>query len=316
MAMYTEISEIFPVKALRRRVGEARFRLLHGWYGWGWWPLLWRYMPDRWVVAHQYWLRNKVWPDLDTPRDFTEKLLWLKLHDHTPLHTRCADKIRVRDYVAERLGPGFLVPALLITPDPEGIRPDTVTAERFVVKTNHDQGGVFLCPDRAQVDWGRLRDRLARRLRLNWYDNQREPQYRDIRPGIIVEAMLTPRGHRGLIDYKINCFDGVPRFIQVNVGRQGDHVQLFYDTEWRKLPCWRTYPDITPDAPPPTDLPRMLACAATLAAPFRFARVDFYDVDGAILFGEITFHPGGGLKRFQPPEWERRIGDMLALPLP
>jgi hypothetical protein len=301
-----------PAEAASR----ALFRLRHGWYGWGWLPLLWRVLPDRWVVAHQYRLRNGRWPDLRDPRGYNEKILWLKLHDVTPLHTRCADKIAVRDYVAERWGADILTPALLISHDVEDLRPEAVTAERFVVKTNHDQGGVFICRDRAAFDWAGVRRQIARRMRHSPYDNLRERQYKDIRPGIIVEQFLEADGPEGLVDYKFNCFGGRPRFVQVNIGRQGNHVQLFYDLDWRKLPCWRTYPDITPDAARPPNLARMVEIAAALSAPFAFARVDLYDLGHAIRFGEITFHPGGGLKLFHPPEWERRIGDMLDLPRP
>jgi hypothetical protein len=132
---------------------------------------------------------------------------------------------------------------------------------------------------------------------------------------ILVEGFLEADGPDGLVDYKVNCFHGRPRFVQVSFRRDGVPKQLFYDTEWAKLPCWRTYPDTSPDLPRPAQLDRMLEMAARLSEPFRFCRVDLYAVGGEIRIGEMTFHPGGGLKRFEPPEWEKRIGAMLRLPI-
>jgi hypothetical protein len=185
-----------------------------------------------------------------------------------------------------------------------------------VIKTNHDQGGVFICQDRTSFDWTAARREIRRRMSKNFYYKLRERQYRDIKPMAFAEALLVPQGPEGLVDYKVNCFNGKPEIIQVNMGgRRAGQVQLFYDVAWTKLPVWRTYPDITRDARRPAMLESMLACAAALSAPFPFCRVDFYEVDNRILVGEITFHPGGGIKRFEPPEWERRIGAMLALPV-
>jgi hypothetical protein len=323
MAMRAQAGGLLPAaKTILRRTAPglvdglraARFRLRNGWDDWGWRPLVWRFLPDRWVTAHQYRIRNGVWPDLDHPKDLCEKLLWLKLHDHSPLHTLCADKLRVRDYVAERWGAEILVPLLATTRDPEDIRPERIAPERFVAKTNHDQGGVYICRDRATFDWAHARRMLALRLRRNHYRVMREPQYRDIEPAILVEALIETDAPEGLSDYKFYCFGGRPAFVQVNIGRQARHIQLFYDLDWIKLPCWRTYPDIAPDAARPRALARMAECAAALSAPFAFCRVDLYDTPEGIRFGEITFHPGAGLKRFHPPEFERRFGDMLVLP--
>lgn len=308
-------------KMIKRRAPQvfgllsiARYRLQHGWGVWEWMPLIWRPLPDRWVVAHQYRIWNGFWPNIDQPRDFTEKLLWLKVNNHDPLQTVCADKIRVRNYVATRCGPDLLVPALLVTENPDDINSDVISANRFIVKTNHDQGGVFICNNRDLFDWTGVRTEIKRRIRRNFYYKMRERQYKDIRPGILVEEMLTGDPEAGLIDYKINCFNGRPEIIQVNIDRFGRHMQLFYDTGWSKLSCWRTYPDISVDAPRPASLDRMLDHAVTLAEPFVFCRVDLYDIAGTVRFGEITFHPGGAIKRFEPAEWERRYGDLLRLP--
>jgi hypothetical protein len=272
------------------------------------------FYPD-WVLARrQYFYRNGFYPDLDDPRDLSEKVLWLKLHDRSPLHTQCADKIRVRDYVNARLGPELLVPSILVTYDPKDIVPEAIAEERFVVKTNHDQGGVFICRDRAGFDWPGVRAQLMARSKTNKYYEYRERQYKDIVPGILVERFVEGENGRDAIEVKINCFHGVPGFVQVIVDRFTDRRQVIYAPDWSPLPIHGRSPPVEGGLPRPERLDHMLRDAAELARPFLFCRVDFLlGTGGRPWFSEITFHPAAGLVRYRPPEMERALGDMIDL---
>ncbi|MBP7241060.1 ATP-grasp fold amidoligase family protein [Amaricoccus sp.] len=274
-----------------------------------------RYLyPDYLMALLQYRHRNGFYPDLLKPRDLSEKVLWLKLHDRSRLHTLCADKILVRDYVAGRAGSEFLVPTLLVTYDPAEVTPDAIRQDRFVVKTNHDQGGVFICRDRETFDWDDTRAQIRKRAKTNKYYEFREPQYKDIRPGILVERFIEGEKGQDILEIKINCFHGEPRFMQAIVGRFTDRRHANYDLDWKRMPFQGRTADIEHDVPRPDALDRMLAAAARLSEPFLFCRIDFLiDASGRPWFGEITFHPAAGLVRYNPPEMERALGDMLDL---
>jgi hypothetical protein len=273
----------------------------------------WRAMPDRWVIEQQYRARNGVKPDLERPRALSEKLQWLKLYGMTPLHTTCADKIEVRHYVAKRLGDHVLVPILLATYDVADIRPRNIPAERFVIKTNHDSGTVILCRNRASLDWAACRARLRAAQKRDFYRQFREPQYRNIRRGLLVERFLDSGGADRMKDFKLFCFHGRVELIQVDLDRADAHSQAFFDTDWSRLPLSRNKPVYRGDVPRPRYLERMIAYAEALSEPFRFCRVDFYETDEQIWFGELTFTPDGGYGRFHPLDEEYRLGDLLRL---
>lgn len=270
--------------------------------------------PDYLFARRQYFHRNGFYPNLLAPRDLSEKVLWLKLHDRSPLHTLCADKILVRDYVAALAGPEILVPSLLVTYDVDDVTPQAIREDRFVVKTNHDQGGVFICRDRATFDWEDMRAQLRRRSKKNKYYEFREQQYKDIRPGILVESFIQGENGGDVLEIKVNCFHGKPTFVQAIVGRFTERRHMNYDLDWRRMQVYGRTPALEFELERPRALERILAASATLAAPFLFARIDFLvDAAGRPWFSEITFHPAAGLVRYRPNEMERALGDLLDL---
>jgi hypothetical protein len=268
-------------------------------------------VPDYILASRQYHHRNGVYPDLKDPKDLSEKVLWLKLHDQSPLHTFCADKILVRDYVAHRIGAPFLVPALLTTYQLERVTPEAIAEPRFVIKTNHDQGGVFICLDRGKIKWPEVHAQLRARLRTNKYYEYQERQYKDIRPGVLVERFIEGDAGGSPVELKVNCFQGAPRVIQVILDRFGRRRQAFYDQDWTLLPMHGRAAPAEP-IPRPARLDEILAAAATLAEPFLFVRADFLlGAGGRGWFGEMTFHPAAGLVRYNPPAMERALGDLI-----
>ena len=147
-------------------------------------------LSDHWVVKRRYYRVNQCYPDLENPKDFTEKICWIKLNGITELHKRCANKITARDYVAELLGPETLIPQVLITHDVEDLNPETITQRQFVIKANHDSGSVIACHDRAEFDWALAREKMSRALKRKFHHNHVERQYSGFEPAIIVEKML------------------------------------------------------------------------------------------------------------------------------
>ena len=271
-------------------------------------------VPDNLVIRRQYRSRTGIKLNLVDPKDLSEKVQWLKLHDRSALHTMCADKIKVRDYVADVLGKDILVPAVRVTYDPADISPDVIREKRFVIKTNHDQGGVFICQDRATFDWQGVRADVTRRLALTKYHEFREYQYKGIRPGILIENFVEAEHGGNASDLKIYCFHGQPRFIQVVVDRFENRREAFYDPSWTRMGFKAPVKQLDEGLARPPCLDRLLRAASQLSEPFLFCRIDFlYGNGDRAWFGEVTFHHGAGLIRFDPPEFERAFGDMIDL---
>jgi hypothetical protein len=288
--------------AFVNRKGQALARWIDG------------FLPDRQCIQRQYKAFVGEPLNLDRPRLLSEKVQWLKLHDVTPLHTICADKVRSRDYVREKVGEEYLIPALHIGPDTSGINPDTIRASRFAAKSNHDWGGVVLCRDRETFDWEAARTLLSAQMRKPFWKVFRERAYKDIVPMIIVEAFLEGADGGLPRDYKFFCFHGQPVMVQVVDGRDDWPTWTLYDLDWTKLPVWRRgRPRADWDQARPASLEKMIEIAAELSKPFRFCRIDLYEVDGHIYFGEISFYPEAGYRPFEPLEFERELGDRLHL---
>lgn len=253
-------------------------------------------------------------PALAAPKRFSEKLQWLKLHNRDPQQTILADKHSVRAYLEER-GHGDLLCKQLACVDSVGALDFSALPDRFVIKASHASGWNLICKDKARFDQLQARRQMAAWLRMGIYWNGREWPYRNMPRRIVVEEFLEDSSGE-LRDYKFYCFNGTPRFIQVNSGRaSADHAQNFFDLDWQLLPFGKDLaprPDI--DIPRPAALQSMIEISRELAQGHAFVRVDLYDVSGRVVFGELTFYPASGLPDFIPDDQDFVCGDMLELP--
>lgn len=255
-----------------------------------------------------------AWPNLKSPRTFNEKLQWLKLYDRNPLYTTLVDKYAVKDWVAERIGAQYITETYARWDRAEDIDISSLP-ERFVLKTNHDCGGIAICRDRSEFNLEAAKRKLAKHLRQNYYWGGREWPYKNVRPCIFAEEYIEPEATGDLLDYKIMCFGGRARCEFTCTGRSNNDLRVdFYDLEWNHLPFTRHYKnaDVPPEAP--VRLRDMVAFAELLAANIPFVRVDFYEVAGSLYFGEMTFYPGSGFEEFNPEEWDERLGSWIELP--
>ncbi len=250
--------------------------------------------------------------NLAAPKTFNEKLHWLNIHDRRPLHTQCADKYAVRRYVKGKLGPEYLIPLVFHSEDPADLIPEKFPDSPFIIKANHDSSGGVFVREKSRVDWAGLRKKFAKRLRINYYYENGEWQYKNIRPCILAEKLLTDEDGNIPADFKLFCFNGKVIFIQLDLDRESDHKRNMYDTQWNLLEFkyvyqnGRTYPK-------PVVLDKMVQLAEMIGKDFEFVRVDFYNIGEKIYFGEITFHPESGFGKFIPGSWDRTYGDMLRL---
>lgn len=251
-------------------------------------------------------------PNIIQPKTFNEKIQWLKINDRQAIHTLCADKYKVREIVEKEIGAQYLIPLLFHSDNINALTSDNIPNEPCIIKTNHDSGSVFIVKDKAQLDIVKAREELGRSLHQNYYHINREWQYKNIPPRIIIEKLLTNEDGDIPNDYKVFCFNGKAEYIQVDGNRFTKHVRAFYDTEWKQLPFEIKYPtmDVIPS---PQNLRLIIELAEKLSSPFPFARIDFYEIGKKVFFGEITFHPVSGFGPFLPSEWDKKLGDMLPL---
>lgn len=257
--------------------------------------------------------------NLKNPVTFTEKLQWLKLNDATPLKTTLTDKYLVREWISEKIGAQYLIPILGVWDSFDEIDLSALP-KSFVLKTNHGSGWNVIIKDKSNVDWNKVREKFNNWLSLNFaFIAGFQMQYLNITPKIIAEEYIE-NGNGNLYDYKIHCFDGKPKYIQLMGDRNpndGSAKQAFYNTDWELQPF--THSKFTPyktEMERPINLDKMLKAAETLSEGFPYVRVDLYELDnGEIKFGEMTFTPRSGFFQWLPPETDTLWGEKLKLPL-
>lgn len=259
--------------------------------------------------------------DFSHPRTLNEKIQWLKINDRKDFHTVCADKYAVRKYIGDTFGQEYLVPLLFSTSDHRDLTPGNLPDCDCIIKANNGCGGHTIVRDnnRDSLDFPRLREEFRHALKTNYYYRTREWQYKNIPPRIIIEKLLETRDGKIPNDYKFHYINGELQFIYVSYDREGVNDRCIYDGDWNRLPfIWigrESYRDSInrTDVPRPATLEKMKEFGAIVARNFKLVRVDFYDVDGVLYFGEITLHHGSGRDHFFPEEYDVIFGDKLKL---
>lgn len=272
-------------------------------------------VPDEDFLKRMYQICTGRELNLENPVLYTEKLQWLKLFDHRPEYTTMVDKYAVKQYVAEKIGAEYVIPLLGAWDRVEDIDFDSLP-ERFALKTTHDSGGIVVCKDKDQLDIPEARRKLSRFLKRNYYDHNREWPYKNVPHRIIAEAYMEDSRQGELRDYKFFTFGGVPKVLYIAQGRGlgGKTVADFFDMEFNHLPFTIDH-EMAPVPPEkPANFELMKTLAAKLSAGTPQLRVDFYEVNGKVYFGEMTFFHCSGMERFHPEEWDRIFGDWVDLP--
>ncbi len=285
---------------------ELRFRFLtnHGFCNW---------MNDKRWLDKMWFLKFNKKIDWNNPTTFNEKLQWLKLYDRKDIYTVMVDKYEVKKYVASIIGEEYIIPTLGLYDKFDDIDFDKLP-KQFVIKCTHDSGGLVIVRDKSKMDKKAVRRKINKFLRRRYYYIHREWPYKNIKPRIIVEKYMEDKVAKELIDYKIMCFNGVPKILFTCTERFGDGLKVtFFDLNWNKLPFERHYPSSEKDIPKPKNFDKMIEFSKKLAEGMPFVRMDWYEINGKLYFGEYTFYPGSGFEEFTPQEWDRKLGDMINL---
>lgn len=255
--------------------------------------------------------------NLKEPKTFNEKLQWLKLYDRKPQYTQMVDKYAVRKYIAETIGEEYLIP-LVGGPwkTAEAIDFEALP-EQFVLKCNHDSGGVVICRDKSRLDVEAVKRELDRKLKINYYKSSREWPYKDVEPCIFAEKYMVDESGVELKDYKWYCFNGCAKILLITTDRilkEEPTKYTYFDMDYNMLPFYNSGPHSDKPIPKPATFDEMRWLAERLAKEIPHLRVDLYDINGRVFFGELTFFDSSGMSVFDPPEWDETIGGWLTLP--
>lgn len=256
----------------------------------------------------------------DNPQTMNEKIQWLKVYGYESFHTICADKYRMREYLKNKFGTEeYQIPVLFVTSNWNDISMDVIPDVPCVIKANHTQGDVVLVRDKRKLDIDKLRVDCRWWLKRSIYPSSLEPQYKDIKPLILIEKMLQTKDGYIPNDYKLHYFNGKLEFVYCSVGRETINKRNIYDANWNPLMfTWsEKFKDPSSlrgaEIPAPATFEKMKQLGSEIAKDFKYVRVDFYDVDGALYFGEITLHHGSGLDVFTPDSYDIYYGNLLKL---
>lgn len=272
-----------------------------------------RFIPDRAYIQIYYFSHFKRFANLRHPKTYNEKLNWLKLHDRNPLYSRMVDKYEAKEYVAEIIGNEYIIPTLGVWEHFDDIDFDTLP-EKFVLKCTHDSEGLVIVKDKSKLDKVAAKEKIEAALKLNFYYIGREWPYKNVKPRIIAEQYMEDHVDGELRDYKFFCFDGEPKAMFVASDRAINATKFdYFDLEYNHLDLKQHYPNAGKVRKPVT-FGKMIELSKVLSKGMPHVRVDFYEVDGKLYFGELTFYHFSGFMPFQPAKWDKIFGDWIKLP--
>ena len=274
-----------------------------------------KYMSDELFLRCRFRIVMGKKLDLKNPTTYNEKLQWLKLYDRNPEYTRLVDKIAVKGFVEETIGPEYVIPTLKVYTAPEDVNINDLP-KQFVIKTNHDGDslGVFVCKDKNTFDFKKALSSLSKNLKRNYYYTGREWPYKNVKPYIFVEEYKEDESGE-LRDYKFFCFNGIVKALFVATERSKGQVKFdYFDRDFNHLNLRQSHPTSDKPIPKPQNFELMIQLAEKLSKGIPHVRVDLYNCNGHIYFGEMTFYHYGGMIKFHPEKWDYIFGEWITLP--
>ena len=279
---------------------------------------LMRLLPDRLYIAIKYLYHFKKLPNLRFPCTYNEKIQWLKLHDRKPIYNIMVDKYEAKNYVSSIVGKEYIIPSYGVWNNFDEINFDKLP-QQFVLKTTHDCGGIVICKDKSNFNINNAKKILNKHLNYNFFYEGREWPYKDVKPRILAEAYMEDSSTNDLKDYKIFTFNGEPKILFVAADRQNINEEtkfVFFDMEFNVLDIENGHPNIGCSISKPQNFDTMKILAEKIAkySGLSHLRVDFYEVNGRVYVGELTFYHWSGFIPFKPEKWDYILGNWLTLP--
>lgn len=263
------------------------------------------------MVSQMFYWKIGYYPNIDNPKTFSEKVLWLKLYYEDPRITICGDKYKAKAYIDNILGPGHTVPIIKKYDSVCDIDLDELP-ERFVLKVNWCTGYNIIVTDKNRIDLEEVKAKLDM-WRLPWkssYYGSFNWGYKNMSPIVFAEEYLNIADNS--TEYKFFCFNGKVNFVLVELDYFGKSpMRGYYDREWNELPFQLEKIKKTSNVKKPDTYEKMVELAEKLAEPFPYVRIDFYDIEGKLYVGEMTFYSGGGFTKVIPQNWDNILGEQL-----
>lgn len=273
---------------------------------------LFKWMDDETYLKIAYKLSIGRKLDLKNPRTYTEKLQWLKLHDRKNIYTTMVDKYDVKKYVSDIIGDEYIIPTLGIWNNFEEIDFDKLP-DKFVLKCTHDSGGIIICENKYLLDKKKVKNKIEKCMNKEYFWQGREWPYKNVKPRIIAEKYMVDKKTRELRDYKFFCFNGKPNMVFVASDRQNKSEDTkfdFFDMDYRNLHIRNGHNNADVEPEKPKNFNKMKELAAKLSKGIPQLRVDFYEVNEKIYFGELTFFHHSGFVPFEPEKWDYLLGEL------
>ena len=271
------------------------------------------WIPDKQYLKIKYRLKMGKKLNLENPQTYNEKLQWLKLYDRNPIYSKLVDKYEVREIIRKKIGEEYLIPLLGVYEKFNQINFESLP-NQFVIKTTHDCGGIVICKDKSKFNQKEAQKKIEHHLRKNYYYMHREWPYKKVKPRIIIEKYMVDESRTELKDYKFFCFDGEPKLMFVATDRGVDTRFNFYDMNFKQINLQQHYKNSNKEIDRPKNFDTMISIAKKLSENLPHIRVDLYDVNGHIYFGELTLYHFSGFEKFYPEEYDLILGKELKLP--
>ena len=264
-------------------------------------------------ILYKNRLRKKL--NLESPKTYNEKIQWLKLYNRKKEYISMVDKYQVKEYVANKLGKEYIIPTIGVWDNFDDINFEDLP-NQFVLKCTHDSGGIVICKDKNKLDIKSIRKKINHSLKRRYYKNTREWPYKGVKPRIIAEPYMVDENEKELKDYKFFTFNGKVKtmFIATDRNAETETCFDFFDENFNHLPFENGHPNAKKKIYKPKNFEYMIKLAEELSKDLIHARIDFYNINGKIYFGEITFFHWSGLKKFVPEEWDYKFGEWINLP--
>lgn len=276
---------------------------------------LYRNMDDKKYLEKKFAVKNGYPLNLSNPKTFNEKIQWLKLYDRRDIYTIMVDKYAAKSYASQRIGDEYIIPTLGVWERPEDID-FSILPNQFVLKVTHDSGGLVICKDKRSIDVDEIRTKMRVSLSRDYYIIHREWPYKNVPKRIIAEKYMEDNQTQELRDYKFFCFSGEPKALYIAQDRQKDEETKFdfFDMDFQHLPFTNGHPNASVLPLKPINFELMKELARKLSENIPQVRVDFYEVNGKVYFGELTLSHMSGLAPFDPFEWDEIFGSWITLP--
>ncbi len=271
-----------------------------------------KWIPDKTYLKLVYRARMGKKLNIENPITYNEKLQWLKLNDRNPAYISLVDKFEVRKYISKTIGEEYLIPILGVYDCFDEIDFDKLP-EQFVLKCTHNSGGVIICKDKNSLNKKLVKKNFSHHLKQNYYYTGREWPYKYVKPRIICEELLYDLSDGSLKDYKIFCFNGVPKSLMVVSDRDKDIRYDYFDIDFNHQAYTQQDINSCKVIAKPENYDKMVDLARLLSISIPHVRIDFYELEKKIYFGEMTFFNESGFRHFDPDEYDEIYGSWIRL---